>query len=232
MNSKAPNGDDQTMECALFRTALNSNAVWRVTRAYVAASVSFLVRAALASSTSREQNQVSVDLFSKPNHRSPRAREIERIKALLASAQNLCDKSVALERKEAERALSDALPPLPETAVIRESRDLGDVRWGDPLSTPALAPNAFFVEESASERGRTLINAATKFLSQCASSTDDRARAEVLRRVEHIEAAVTFLLDSEALKQSSSSVAMVSGLRALSRALDLSVRALPARERR
>ena len=225
----APNVQDRTI---LLDAALNSNAVWRVTRAYAAASVSFLVRAALASPASREQNQVSVNLFSKSKDRSPRALEIERLKAVLATAQKLNDKSVALERKEAERALSDALAPLPETAVVRESCDLGDVRWGDPSSTPALAPNAFYVEESASERGRALLVAATKFLAQCASSTDDRARDEVSRRVEHIEAAVTFLLDPEAMKTSSSSASVASALRALSRALGSSVRALPARERR
>ena len=68
----------------LLDAALNSNAVWRVTRAYAAASVSFLVRAALASPASREQNQVSINLFSKPKDRSPRALEIERLKAVLA----------------------------------------------------------------------------------------------------------------------------------------------------
>ena len=63
-------------------------------------------------------------------------------------------------------------------------------------------------------------------------SRGEGARDEVSRRVEHIEAAVTFLLDPEAMKTSSSSASVASALRALSRALGSSVRALPARERR
>jgi hypothetical protein len=51
------------------------------------------------------------------------------------------------------------------------------------------------VEENASERERTLLIAATRFLAHCAKSSDAQGFAEVSARTAQIQAAITFLLE-------------------------------------
>ena len=51
------------------------------------------------------------------------------------------------------------------------------------------------MEENASERERTLLIAATRFLAQCAKSSDAQGFAEVSARTAQIQAAITFLLE-------------------------------------
>ena len=183
----------------MFRVALKSNAVWRIVRAYVSVSVMSLARAALATSAARETTDRSsaFQAISKRHERSPRQAEIERMREVLKAAIKSSEKALSTERREAERALSDALAPLSAAAVAHDddaSYDLGP-RWGDADSAKTLTPSAFFVEENASERERTLLIAATRFLTQCAKSSDAQGFAEVSARTSQIQAAVTFLLE-------------------------------------
>ena len=95
--------------------------------------------------------------ISKRHERSPREAEIERVRDVLKAAIKSSEKSLSTERREADRALSDAVAPLPADALGLDddaSYDLGP-RWGDAESAKALTPSAFFVEENASEPERT-----------------------------------------------------------------------------
>ena len=183
----------------IFRVALKSNAVWRIIRAYVSVSVMSLARAALATPAARETTDRSsaFQAISKKHERSLREAEIERMREVLKAAIKSSEKALSTERREAERALSDALAPFSAAAVAHDddaSYDLGP-RWGDAESAKTLTPSAFFVEENASERERTLLIAATRFLTQCAKSSDAQGFAEVSARTSQIQAAVTFLLE-------------------------------------
>jgi hypothetical protein len=190
--------DKEKLQANIFRVALKSNAVWRIVRAYVSVSVMSLARAALATPAARETERLSTfQAISKRHERSPREAEIERVRGVLKAAIKSSEKSLSTERREADRALSDAVAPLPADALGLDddaSYDLGP-RWGDAESAKALTPSAFFVEENASERERTLLIAATRFLAQCAKSSDAQGFAEVSARTAQIQAAITFLLE-------------------------------------
>ena len=190
--------DKEKLQANIFRVALKSNAVWRIVRAYVSVSVMSLARAALATPAARETERLSTfQAISKRHERSPREAEIERVRDVLKAAIKSSEKSLSTERREADRALSDAVAPLPADALGLDddaSYDLGP-RWGDAESAKALTPSAFFVEENASERERTLLIAATRFLAQCAKSSDAQGFAEVSARTAQIQAAITFLLE-------------------------------------
>lgn len=177
----------------LARVALNSSAVWRVVRSYVAASMVILTRAALATTVSQEvMSQMTFKVVAKPPEKTPRVTEIERVRETLFKSKKVSEKTLARERNEAERSLSDGLAPLPEAAVTIDR--INEVRWGDG---PAVAPNAFVVEENSSERARSLLVAAICLLTQCAKCPDPRGRAEVSKYSTHIEDATMFLLDPE-----------------------------------
>lgn len=192
----APRAVENASEVALddmIKAALNSSAVWRIFRAYVSASVSILSDAALATPISREiSTRGSFHVISKVDEKTPRAREIERLREVLTKAKKLSSKALARERKEAERTLSDVLTPLSETVTTISQE--GNVQWGQGT---ALAPNLFVVEENTSERARTLLVASVQFLTCCAKSPKVREIAQVSQHSIAIQAAATFLLEPD-----------------------------------
>ena len=191
--------DKEKLQANIFRVALKSNAVWRIVRAYVSVSVMSLRAPRSRDARGEETEQLSTfQAISKRHERSPREAEIERVRDVLKAAIKLSEKSLSTERREADRALSDAVAPLPADALGLDddaSYDLGP-RWGDAESAKALTPSAFFVEENASERERTLLIAATRFLAIAPSRQSAiRFRREVSARTAQIQAAITFLLE-------------------------------------
>lgn len=184
---------DSTDSADSVRAVLNSSAVWRVVRSYVAASLAILTRAALATTVSQEvMGQMSFKVVVKPIEKTSRLMEFERVRELLVKSKKMSEKTLARERNEAERSLSDGLAPLPEAATTVDR--VNDVRWGNG---PAVAPNAFIVEERSSERARSLLVAAIRLLTQCAKCSDPRGRTEVSQYSAQIKDAAMFCLDPE-----------------------------------
>ena len=207
----------------LARVALSSSAVWRVVRSYVAASMTILTRAALATTVSQEvTSQMSFKVVVKPPEKTPRMTEIERVRETLVKSKKVGEKTLARELNEAERSLSDGLAPLPEATMTIDR--FHEVRWGDG---PAIAPNAFVVEENASERARSLLVAAIRLLTQCAKCSDPRGRAEVSQYSLVIEDATMFLLDPETRL----APVVASALRALTDVLGIRRAPLPSKRR-
>jgi len=175
--------------------ALNTSAVWRIVCAHISASVAFLTRVALAAPVNAEITTMSA--FQVMGRRppsvghSPRSAEITRLREILLDAKQTANKALSVERKEAERLLGDALEPLPESF-----QTLDTFSWGmaSEYGTRALAPNAFVVEEDASERGRRIVYAAVSFLTHVAK-LQGNGFAEVSKRAVEIQAAVTILLE-------------------------------------
>ena len=186
--------------------ALGLSAVGRLVRAYVSSSISLLINVALTAPVNLEKGVTSFQVVvGRDAERSPRAREIERLRNLLLEAKASTRRRISKERKDAEISLGDALAPLPE--FIRNNGDdepgayekLGDVRWNE-ASRVSLAPNAYAVEEDVAERGRKIIVSSARFLTQVAKSGDSSDDAhgfatEVYRCAPEIQAAVALLLE-------------------------------------
>jgi len=210
--------------------ALSTNAVWRIICAHVSVSVAILTRVALEAPVNSEivassSFQVIVGKKTAALNESPRLAEITRLRQLLRGAQKATKSALAIERKEVERLMSDALKPLPES--FRQNGVDAAIRWG--LAT-SLAPNAFVVEEDAQERTRRLVFAAVQFLTHV-SKLQGNGFAEVSKHAASIQAAAAFLLEpSRRAAGTSSNTATDVALKALLQTLDVRIMELPPKQ--